>query len=181
MALQNDEGFLRFVWAKQDQVHRFLKSRMPGLKQEEAEDVVQDTYAAALRHANSLDAKTESGVVTWLCTVARRKVIDNVRVDKAQKRRGRGRKIALESMNLAAKGRSPSSVAAIIEGKRILEAAMEELPPHYRVAIETRYLERLPHEETGRRLSISAKAAQMLTHRALAKLKAIIGKESRVL
>ena len=181
MAARNNDDLLGLVYSKQNQLRRFLRSKMPSLRHDEADDIVQDTYTSALRHAGTLRGRSESGVLTWLCTVAKRKVIDRVRANKAQKRGGNTLKFDIESAALPSKVRTPSSFAACDEGKKILEAAMKTLTPRYRTAIESRYFERLPHAETARKLNISEKAAQMLTQRALTKLRSIIGNESRVL
>ena len=69
---------------------------------------------------------------------------------------------------------TPSQIAVQREGYRMLEAAMEKLPPHYREVIRLRHLEQRSAKETAEILELKVNAVNVLFHRAQQKLHEVL-------
>ncbi len=119
---------------------RILNSR------EEAEDVMQDVFLQVWRRAadfNELRGKP----FTWLVTLSRSRGIDRLRSLAA-----RGR-VAIASANDASEAVSDAAVDAHkSEQRRILGAALKQLPEEQKVALMLAYFEGLTQSEIATRL-----------------------------
>jgi RNA polymerase sigma-70 factor (ECF subfamily) len=134
-----------------------------------AEDIVQTTLMAAMRHLGSW--RGEASLFTWLCTICRREI------GAWQKRTARrvfvsiedddpGLRAALDSIGAAAD--APDARLARADTGRTVQLALDHLPPRYSRALEWKYLEELSVDDIAGRLQCTPKAAESLLTRARA-------------
>ena len=132
-----------------------------------AEDIVQTSLIAAVRHLGSW--RGEASLFTWLCTICRREIA------AWQKRTSRrvivsiedddpGVRAALDSIGAAAD--APDAGLARADTGRIVQLALDHLPPRYSRALEWKYLEELSVDDIAGRLQCTPKAAESLLTRA---------------
>ena len=69
---------------------------------------------------------------------------------------------------------TPSQIAVQREGYRMLEAALEKLPPHYREVLRLRHLEQRSARETAELLALKVSAVNLLFHRAQQRLHEVL-------
>lgn len=149
-----------------DPLYAFVHFRLGG-RREEVEDVVQDTFAAALAGIGSFDGR--SSLQSWLCGIARNKL----RASRA-KARPRSLEQALEESDpeidaiLAEVAREPlpAEVLERRETRDLVGATLASLPGDYREALLSKYVEGLSTEELARRAGKSEKAAESTLTRA---------------
>ena len=134
-----------------------------------AEDIVQTSLIAAVRHLGSW--RGEASLFTWLCTICRReiaawekrtsrRVIVSIADDDPSLR------AALDSIGAAAD--APDAGLAREDTGRIVQLALDHLPPRYSRALEWKYLEELSVDDIAGRLQCTPKAAESLLTRARA-------------
>ena len=132
-----------------------------------AEDIVQISLIAAVRHLRSW--RGEASLFTWLCTICRREIA------AWQKRTSRrvivpiaeddpSLRAALDSIGAAAE--APDAGLARADTGRIVQLALDHLPPRYSRALEWKYLQELSVDEIAGRLQCTPKAAESLLTRA---------------
>jgi len=124
----------------------------------EAEDVMQDAYVRAYEHLAQFAG--EARFSTWLTRIAVHEALARVR--------RRGRFVDLEEVMPAvpSPARGPEQRAADGELRRVLEAAIDELPDVYRCAFMLREVEGLSTAETGECLDIPPETVKTRLHRA---------------
>ncbi len=147
-------------------LYAFVHFRLGG-RREEVEDVVQETFAAALSGIGSFDGR--SSLSTWLCGIAKNKI-------RASRSRTRPRSLeqALEESDpqidaiLAEVAREPlpEQVLERKETRELVGATLSSLPADYREALLSKYVEGLSTDELARRANKSAKAAESTLTRA---------------
>jgi len=146
-----------------------LTYRMTGNEQD-AEDMVQETFLRAYRQIHSYDAR--AGFGTWLFRIA-----TNCSLDLLRKRGVRresqepafedgGRKVELPST-----APSPERLAISGQIRRRLRVALAQLSPAERAAFILRHFEGVPIDEISRALGHSNSAARQSVFRAAAKLR----------
>jgi RNA polymerase sigma-70 factor, ECF subfamily len=134
-----------------------------------AEDIVQTSLMAAMRHLGSW--RGEASLFTWLCTICRReigawqkrtsrRVIVSIEDDDASLH------AALDSIGAAAD--APDARLARADTGRTVQLALDHLPPRYSRALEWKYLEELSVDDIAGRLQCTPKAAESLLTRARA-------------
>jgi RNA polymerase sigma-70 factor, ECF subfamily len=123
--------------------------------QEEAEDVIQDTYARAFEHLAQFEGRASFS--TWLTKIAayeawnrmkqrsRHKLVDSVLAKATQSRQ---------------MGQSPEHQHLAEETRVILENAIDRLPEAYRSVFVMRSLEEMTTSETAQCLDISEEAVK---------------------
>jgi RNA polymerase sigma-70 factor (ECF subfamily) len=135
--------------------HRMTRNR------EDAEDVVQQSFQKAFIHLKSFEG--ESSFSTWLTRIAINEALMLLR-----KKRGT-REVILESktegetalpLDIPDAGPSPEDSCLQREQERILSAAVNELTPGMRKAIELRELGELSTGETARVMGLSVGAVK---------------------
>ena len=95
--------------------------------QRAAEDIAQEAFVRAWRHAAAYDSRRGT-VATWLLTITRNLAIDSVRpvvIDPD----------SILAMNLSAGGPLPDELAALRDDADRLSAAMTQLPAEQRRAL----------------------------------------------
>lgn len=164
--LGRDEGaFEEFFADYFPRLFRFAVRRVRD--HDAAEDIVQDSLIAAVRHLGSW--RGEASLFTWLCTICRREI------SAWEKRTSRrvivsiadddlGLRAALDSIGAAAD--APDAGLARADTGRIVQLVLDHLPPRYSRALEWKYLEELSVDEIAGRLQCTPKAAESLLTRA---------------
>jgi RNA polymerase sigma-70 factor, ECF subfamily len=129
---------------------------------EDAEDVVQETFQAAFIHLRSF--KGDSRFSTWLSSIA-----INVARMKLRKNRVRWELSLSEApytekrashLGIEVQGLNPEQLYLQEERRQIVSAAINELTPRMRRAIELRELEERSTQETSRLMGISIGAVK---------------------
>ena len=132
-----------------------------------AEDMVQASLIAAVRHLSSW--RGEATLFTWLCTICRREI------SAWEKRTSRGVSVSLAEDDpglraaldsIAAAADAPDAGLARADAGRIVQLALDHLPPRYSRALEWKYLEELSVDDIAGRLQCTPKAAESLLTRA---------------
>ena len=153
------EAFEALVTRHERQVY-FLAWRM--LRQtQDAEDVTQQTFLSALEHLKGF--RGESSFATWLLRIAthaalkvlrKRKGLDVVSLEEATEPR-EGYDSVPHPEFIAAWRQSPEVLVGQNETKRLLEAALEQLPEKHRLVFLLRDVEGLSIQETAEALGLS--------------------------
>jgi RNA polymerase sigma-70 factor, ECF subfamily len=135
---------------------------------DEAEDVLQQTYLNAFAQLRSFEGRAR--LSTWLTRIAANEALARVR----QRRRLVATEDEEEIMWHQEPERSrpsPEADAASGELKRILEQALDELPPNHRAILVLRDVEELSTLEAATCLGITEESAKVRLHRARAQLR----------
>jgi RNA polymerase sigma-70 factor (ECF subfamily) len=128
----------------------------------ESEDAMQAAYLHAYQHLR--DFAGRSAFSTWLTRIA---------IHEALARRRRGlRTVALqEEPVMTSPLRSPEDRAGDDEHRRLLAAAIDALPEHFRTVFVLRQVQELSVEETARCLDLRQETVKTRLHRARALLR----------
>jgi RNA polymerase sigma-70 factor (ECF subfamily) len=140
--------------------------------QEDAKDVVQQTFKSAFVHLHSFEWK--SSFSTWLTRIAinealmlqRRRALHEVSVDDSPDREGNARHLEMPDSSP-----DPEASYARRERVQILTAALGDLKPGLRRAVELRELGELSTSETARRMGLSVAAVKARLFHARRKLR----------
>ena len=149
--------FQRMLEENRDDVHRFL---LAAAGPNEADDVFQETFIAALRAYPRL--RPDSNVRGWLLTIAHRKAVDA--------HRARGRR-AVPVAEVDRGGSEDPALNGTTSGNAELWARVRALPPKQRAAIVLRFVVDLNHAEAAEIIGCSEAAARRSLHEALSKLR----------
>jgi RNA polymerase sigma-70 factor (ECF subfamily) len=127
----------------------------------EAEDAVQEAYLSAYAHLGQFAGQAQFS--TWLTRIA----INEALARRRQRVRGpeldfKEEDDAMESVS----DRNPEDEASRREMRRMLEAAIDELPDIYRIVFVMRELEQMSTAETASALEIAEEATKVRLHRA---------------
>ena len=166
--LGGDEGaFDEFFADYFPRLFRFTVLRLPD--PDAAEDIVQASLIAGVRHLSSW--RGEATLFTWLCTICRREISawemrTSRRVTVSLADDDPSLRAALDS--LAAAAEAPDAGLARADTGRIVQLALDHLPPRYSRALEWKYLEELSVDDIAGRLQCTPKAAESLLTRARA-------------
>lgn len=137
-----------------------------------ADDVLQEAFLAAFRHARTF--RGESTVRAWLFTLTRNAAF-HARKDVA--RREVPDTPLLELGLAAGFGDDPERAASLAEDRATLEAALATLPEEEREVLLLRDLEGLSGEETAQTLAIGVPAMKSRLHRARLRVMAALRKK----
>jgi RNA polymerase sigma-70 factor, ECF subfamily len=135
---------------------------------DEAEDVLQQTYLNAFAQLRSFEGRAR--LSTWLTRIAANEALARVR----QRRRLVSADDEEEIMWQQEPDRqrpTPETDAASQELRKILEQALDELPPHHRTILVLRDVEELSTLEAASCLGITEESAKVRLHRARAQLR----------
>jgi len=147
-----------------------LSFRLTG-NEEDAEDVVQETFLKAYRALGSFDERAQFG--SWLYRIASNCALDLLRSRKRRKTVGGPPDEVFET--LPSPGVSPEDSALGSELGRRMSAAMARLSDSERTALALRHFEGRPVAEIAAALRISDGAARNCIFRAVAKLRQELG------
>ena len=132
-----------------------------------AEDVVQETWLAALERP----PRRVEGLGAWLRSVLRNRA----------RMRARGEVRRLERDRVVARAEAIESTAERVERRAALSrlvTALEDLPQPFGDAVWMRFFEELPAPEIGRRLGVAEVTVRTRIHRGLALLRERLERES---
>lgn len=135
-------------------VYRYLAARCgdDGL----AEELTQQTFVDAIRQRGRFDGRSD--VVTWLCAIARNKLVDHYRrFERDERRQGR----LVERL-----GVDPADAWRATEVRDAVTAALRQLPHDQRLALLFRHLDGLSVREVASVIGRSEKATESLLARA---------------
>ncbi len=149
-----------------------------------AEDLVQDTFLAALKARERFAGGSSER--TWLVGILRHKICDHLRrtcreravraelPDEAAELEGWA-EAALWLHEIAAEAQSPSRRLELAEFRHNLELALGQLPPRLAQAFQLHAVEEQSNEEVCQRLRISESNLWVMLHRAGRKLRHQLG------
>ena len=154
LALADDAAFEAWYRRTVSTVYSYLLSRCRSA--DLAEELTQETYAAAIAKRNSYDGRSET--TSWLCGIARHKLADHFRANQ----RGDRRRIRLEvrQIEIAASADEPRF------DELVIAEALESLPPLQRAMLTFVAFDDLSVADAGRLIGKSHAAAQSLLQRA---------------
>jgi RNA polymerase sigma-70 factor (ECF subfamily) len=110
-----------------------------------AEEISLDTFMQVWQQAQRFNAE-QGTLQRWLFTIARSRAIDRVRSAKALKR------THTEDRSAEQQVERPEDMVELAERQRLVRAAMTELSPPQRAALELAYFEGLSHAQIAERL-----------------------------
>lgn len=137
-----------------------------------AEDIVQETFLAALKSAKGF--KGRSSAYTWLCSIAYHKIADHYR------RQARERKRMVSGIDVDTvddeenPGRQPQpdSLIESAETRQVVNEALAKLPWDYRQVLILKYVEEMSVQEISQIMDRSPKSIEGLLTRSRKALQA---------
>jgi len=147
-----------------------LAFRMTG-NQQDAEDLVQETFLRAYRQIGRFDGRASFS--TWLYRIAANCSLDLIRARKRRQEQQTPVNDEGEDLGAAlpAADPAPDRLAFSGELKQLLAPAIESLSPMERTAFVLRHYEGMCIEEIGKVLGVNAGAAKHSVFRAVQKLR----------
>lgn len=135
--------------------------RRVGQSREDAEEIVQDTFLAALKLADTCHG--ESTVFSWLCGLAKLKIVDFYRRGSREKRIPAGLMTSLPELE---KHLAKTDPYGAVDASILLERLMEGLIPDEQEALIMRYVDGLSLKEIASILGRTERAVDALLDRA---------------
>ena len=157
-----------------DALFRFVLRRTGGCA-EDAEEIVQDTFVAAVRMGGSFNGSCS--VFTWLCSLARLKIGDRVKQRSRQKRTADHPVLSLDddSRNALRHVHDPSTsledLVDRIDRVRLVQALLDSMTPDQREVVLLRYVEQFSVREIAAIVCRSEKAVERLLERGSGQLR----------
>jgi RNA polymerase sigma-70 factor, ECF subfamily len=145
-----------------------LAFRMTGNEQD-AEDVVQESFLRAYRRLAQFDERASFG--TWLYRIAANCSIDIVRSKGQRAMQSADDELENPVLSLPSPGPSPERSALSAEVRARVADAMNDLSPVERAAFVLRHFEGMRMEEVGRVMGCQTNAAKHSVFRAVQKLR----------
>lgn len=146
-----------------DEVYRFATRRIGDPVA--GQDAAADTFADAFRGIHKFE-QTGAPFEAWLYTIARRRIVDQMR---SRARHDHAELPGDEALAPASNGHESSVVDSML-----LRALIARLPESERDVLELRFMEDLDVEQTARRLGKQPGAVRVAQHRALTKLRTMM-------
>jgi RNA polymerase sigma-70 factor (ECF subfamily) len=115
----------------------------------EAEELVSDVFLEIWRRAKRYDP-ARGAPMTYLVTLARSRAIDRQRSASFQ---ARGKTSASGNQNTASTAADPTAIAILGENARQVRAALAQLDPVYRQAVEMAFFDGLTHNQIAEKLA----------------------------
>jgi RNA polymerase sigma-70 factor (ECF subfamily) len=154
LARTGDREAFRVIMQRCNQ-RLFRVARSVVRDESEAEDVVQEAYMRAF--AAISEFRAESSLITWLTQITLNEARGRLRKRRPQ--------VGLEALEAAQErgqvimfprtaGASPESEAARTETRRLMEAAIDELPAAFRLVFILREIEECSVEDTAAQLGL---------------------------
>jgi len=130
-----------------------------------AEDIVQETFLAALKSAKGF--KGRSSAYTWLCSIAYHKVADHYRRQSRERKRMVSG-VDVDTIDVSENpGRQPQPDRLIesAETRQVVNEALAKLPWDYRQVLILKYVEELSVQEISQIMDRSPKSIEGLLTR----------------
>ena len=164
----DERAFGQFFDENFSRLYRFALARLSG-KEDVAMEIVQQALSKALRKINSY--RGEAALFTWLCTICRNEIADWARKNA----RYRDHilliedypdiRAAVDSFE-APDSDDPRHRFQRHEAARLIQVALDRLPPKYGNSLEWKYIEGFSVREIAQRMNLSQQAAQSILARA---------------
>jgi RNA polymerase sigma-70 factor (ECF subfamily) len=157
------------IEAHGDALFRFVLRRTGG-SAEDAEEIVQDTFVAAVRMGETFDGSCS--LFTWLCSLARLKIGDRLKVQSRLKRTAQQPTLSLddEELGLRWQVHDPSisleDLVDRLDRVRLVQALLDSMTSEQREAVTLRYVEQFSVGEIAKIMSRTEKAVERLLERA---------------
>jgi RNA polymerase sigma-70 factor (ECF subfamily) len=136
-----------------------------------AEDAVQEAFLAVWRTAASFDP-TRASAQTWVLTLVHRRAVDVVRREE----RRRADPLADDAPEPG--GAETAAEAELRERRRRVQAALAQLPPDQRQALELAYYGGLSQSELAERLGVPLGTIKSRMYVALGRLRELLADEA---
>jgi RNA polymerase sigma-70 factor (ECF subfamily) len=153
-------------------VYRYLAARVDG--REEAEELTQEVFVAALAAIGSLRAEDEAGLLGWLFQIGRNKMADRLR-----QRYRRPSAPLEEAGEMEAMEPRPEEAAAKEEERAEVRAALDRLTPDQREVVVCKYVLGYDNQRTAQIVGKNVNSVNQLHHRALASLHRLLTRSER--
>ncbi len=162
---------------------RLLRKMDPVMRSKiEPEDILQQVYLESFRAIENFTYQGEDSFLRWMYAILDRKLIDEHRAQRAERRDVRREvKPAASSGNqttyvdlmarIMATSHTASRVVRKEEALGVISACVATLPDHYRDVIQMRFIEGRPVAEVAEVLNRSVGSVHMICHRALRQLR----------
>ena len=172
------------------EVRRIVAADFPSRLQSvlSMDDVMQQTYADAFLGIERFVPRGDGAFRAWLIRLAKRNLVDAIRMESAEKRGGSRQQIAIRTPDasfaalyeiISRTMSSPSRKVASNEAKIALEDALAKLPEHYAQVIRLYDLEGQSIEDVAKAICRSVGATYMLRSRAHDWMGELMGSASR--
>jgi RNA polymerase sigma-70 factor (ECF subfamily) len=168
-ARQGDSEAFRALVEKHSQSAFRLAFRMTGNEQD-AEDVVQESFLRAYRHLGRFEARADFG--TWLYRIVANRSIELIRTRHSRQTRARMEPLDEMAVMPASDNPGPDRLAESADIRRRVGAALNGLSPLERAAFTLRHYEGRTIDEISRTLRLGTSAAKHAVFRAVRKLRA---------
>jgi RNA polymerase sigma-70 factor, ECF subfamily len=169
--LGNQQAFRVLVERHSHALFR-LAYRMTGNEQD-AEDLVQDTFLRAFKQLKSFDGRAAFG--TWLHRICVNRSLDSIRARKSRREVSAAQSQESEGIGwlerVAAPQPSPERLTQSGQISDLLGPALQQLSDSERTAFVLRHYEGKPIEEIARTLGVQTNAAKHSVFRAVQKIR----------
>lgn len=166
-ARQGDSEAFQALVEKHSRSAFRLAYRMTGNEQD-AEDVVQESFLRAYRHLGQFEARANFG--TWLYRIVANCAVEQIRTRQARQNRARMEPLD-DAVMPVSRLPGPDRLAESSDIGRRVAAALEGLSPLERAAFTLRHYEGRTIDEIGKTLSLRTSAAKHAVFRAVKKLR----------
>ena len=167
--LSGDErAFSQFFDDNFSRLYRFALTRVSN-DPHNAREIVQSVLTKSLQKINTY--RGESALFTWLCVICRNEIVDWARKNQSYRENIvltedlPEIRAVMESL-VAPAGTDPTKQYEKHELCRLIQVALDTLPPKYGDALEWKYIEGHSVKEIAERMNLSPQAAQSLLARA---------------
>src|SRR5262245_29435888 len=171
-ARQGDSEAFRALVERHSRSAFRLAFRMTGNEQD-AEDVVQESFLKAYRHLSRFEARADFG--TWLYRIVANCSVELIRIRQSRQQRARMEPLDALVSPPATDGPGPERLAESANIQRRVASALDGLSPLERAAFTLRHHEGRTIDEIGRTLGLGTSAAKHAVFRAVKKLRAELG------
>jgi RNA polymerase sigma factor (sigma-70 family) len=134
-----------------------------------AADLTAETFARAWLSRRRFSDERDGTALPWLLGIARNVLRESARADRVETAARRRLGLPL----VVAEDDGFTDVDDRLSPQPSLRAALEELPPHERRALELRVVDELPYDDVARSLRIRPAAARLRVSRALRRLASV--------
>ena len=164
----NEQAFNSFFDENFSRLYRFVTARVSN-DREAALEITQASLSRALDRIGQY--RGEAALFTWLCTIARNELSDWARRNSRYREH-----IVLTEDYPEIQAAVDSFLTPTVDGpgrqyqkhemSRLIQVALDRLPPHYGNALEWKYIQGYSVREIAARLDVSHEAAQSILARA---------------
>lgn len=171
----DERAFSQFFDENFSRLYRFVLPHLSGDRQN-TKDIVQATLAKSLRKIGSY--RGESALFTWLCVICRNEIVDWSRRNKSY----RSNVVLVEDLpeirEIVDSLVAPTGSDAVTKYEkhevcRLIQVALDKLPPKYGDVLEWKYIEGYSVNEIAQRMNLSPQATQSLLARAKNSFRAV--------